>query len=135
MDLMPDLLMLEPARVPVAFEPAVQPTTQIELHIGRPSTADPDIAHVRSGSLTPLLRDSVEAATLAVVLDDSKLPVGEIGEIERTIPQLESLSEVAIRTKRALDPHEVSSLAELRRGTTRQMPSRYSTGRPRHSVR
>ena len=74
---MPDLLRLEPARLPVAFEPAVKSNTEIELHLGRPSTADPNIAHVRSGSLTQLLRDSVDAATLAVVLDNSRYPVAK----------------------------------------------------------
>ena len=54
---------------------------------------------------------------LVVVLDDSKRPIGEIGNIERMIPELESLSEVAIR---ALDPHEVSSLTDLRRRAERR---------------
>ena len=98
----------------------MQSNTQIEFHIGRPSTPEHNIAQVRSGSLKQLLRDSVGAATLTVVLDNSRYPVGEIGDIARTIPQLERLFEVAIRTKRALDPHEVSSLTELRRAAERR---------------
>jgi hypothetical protein len=82
-------------------------------------TPDPEIASNLAACLN-CCRTAWKLQRLVVVLADSKRPIGEIGNIERMIPELESLSEVAIRTKRALDPHEVSSLTDLRRRAERR---------------
>jgi polysaccharide pyruvyl transferase WcaK-like protein len=116
---MPDL-RLQPARQSEAFEAAGQPVTQIELHIGRPLTAGVDIGDVTSGNLAQLLLGSVETTTLAVVLRDAQRLTGEIGDVIRTIPLLERLSEVSIRTKRALDTNEISSITKFYRAAERR---------------